>query len=1550
MDVRRPQRQDTYDLRDHLLTDDSDDMQAHADAAGVVHDHIHSDQDEPRSVLDDDSDGEDGDDYIDDDRSSSLSIPNESIDFDLVYSLHSFGATVEGQANVVKGDRLFLIDDSNSYWWLVRVLKTQEVGYIPAENIETPFERLARLNKHRNVDLASATQAEMQGDLNASQDRLRLRTAGGTPSPIPGAGGRGKSETGRRLVFTSIMSVHRYAPAIWDEEEEEEEDVEFDEVEYMATDPDLADDETERLNSRAQSQAQMQADYSGGFGLGVGPVIMHGQAMDVDDDGMQWDESAGTDEVQRPQQQIQARTKATAEGAATGGGTPEALQPGTAQQQSMTRQQPIAQQQLPDQQSVIQQQPQQPQQQWGQQQQQPQKELRTSSSREHLAPPDPLRPGSASPNSRRVVDPLEATETVRKTITPTVARDDDIKIYTSPQQEDERVKRLREEEEETAKKRAKGGKDKSPSISPSPTAVSSQKTLGGKLRKSEPTKEPEEEKESSNGGGKKKRGILGLFGSKKKDKDKDKSKDKNASVTSFDSAEVRASEESGKSSRPSASGSDAGHVMSPTTNLAMQQQQQLQQRQPPSTPERGPHVSQHASQLRQHDQQQQALYQQYLNRSPSSPPEAPSFGLWSAPVVLGPHGPGATGSSASGLGPPTPRPRPGSLILTSSSIDGSLPGVQQELSVIRIFAGKNLQTDATFKTALLNSSTIASDLVRQAIQRFRLPGGEDPSLYYLTVKQVEGGSSSVLQGNENPLVVFETLVSEATEMPKVKRSSMGSISSVSSNLSMHPAIKKLPMNDFTDDSTVKFYLNRRSGEGEDSGDGGEDSMLGHGVEDGDDTAAAEMSHGEMGVLGEMVVQSPKSQYLTVSTGMTVTPERFSSPSIRFPVQLVIYREDLPDDMVFHPTTEAIVFKDQLRESEVSAQASVNPNMRKKVFMFPKNVTVAEVIELGLERFGILEGVVDGGDEIEDKLTKRRSSERVRYGLWVNTNGHERELTPSTKVVDAFPRPPIFRSPDRNGSVKRRSMDSAQLLGNMDDVQPEDPLFFLRRAVSYRSSTSRHRLSAPLDEMALRKMHRESAASSFSQASADSSTLAHGQGHGLHAHVHAPPQRQPSAQEIIAAQRAATRANQMAILSAQSNSLRGTDILLPDNAVLRSSRYDSTERMRYSYVEPGGEVYDISDIVEAEWRDHPGQHGIGSGKGDLLASVVGGGVTGQSQQGLGANLDRVLSRIRSGRAERGEKDGGSVVLSISIEGVDDVDGDRDRVVREREEDDDEDEDEEDDSVVEDTIVVGGEREDKRESHTSMPSVSEYSVNDSIQNAGDASAARSRSITPGSAGLVSRMPGAPSAAIAIAATAGVTVAASRTHAHSRSASSIGSFPEERADRSSPILPRASTSTPTGRPAADRRQPSLASVMSDSTSGYVTPPPHPIPAQIQESPVSFVSSGHTGTSGASRSGGSGTSSRRRGPIIPKDDFGISHMMAIIEYKAAQAKSREGGEREKKAESVNIVDEKLFGTPVDLEKLHPQVRGIFEGGFKMLEEMDKVLDSYMQPSIGAF
>lgn len=52
----------------------------------------------------------------------------EDIDFDFVYALHTFVATVEGQANAQKGDTMVLLDDSNSYWWLVRIVKDSSIG------------------------------------------------------------------------------------------------------------------------------------------------------------------------------------------------------------------------------------------------------------------------------------------------------------------------------------------------------------------------------------------------------------------------------------------------------------------------------------------------------------------------------------------------------------------------------------------------------------------------------------------------------------------------------------------------------------------------------------------------------------------------------------------------------------------------------------------------------------------------------------------------------------------------------------------------------------------------------------------------------------------------------------------------------------------------------------------------------------------------------------------------------------------------------------------------------------------------------------------------------------------------------------------------------------------------------------------------------------------------------------------------------------------------------------------------------------------------------
>ena len=713
---------------------------------------------------------------------------------------------------------------------------------------------------------------------------------------------------------------------MWNEDEEEDEDIEWDDEPYSDEDPELAED---------RDLERQYAEETAGLPQGMEP-----------DDGMSWEDGA-VQEMQVKQQQPQ-------------------IVEGGVDDRHERQTQPLVIQTPQDKQRVA------------------------------IIPDDPVM---AAPPSPRSMDPATASETKKLSLTPSLARDTGTQQQLQPQsqggpllpsaimqQQHEDRKRTREEiealEDAQRKKAAKG---KGPTPSGYSSAPESGRPAGGaKLRKERDRDTPATDDESIKEKDKKKKSGGSVFGglfSRRKDK-KDKNSptsgvSESSSMLSIGSSDIilRGSEESGKSSSQQHGG--PVEPASPVTASARQQQQQAMAQQALSVPqgqtsgELSPQsalsaqISQHASQLRQRDQQQQLLYQQYLNRSPSSPPEAqPSYGLQSASAVLGNS---ASFSSANNnLSPGSTRPRPGSLILSPTSEAMGLP----DLSVVRIFAGNNLQTEATFKTVLLNASTTASDLVRQAIQRFRIPGAENESEYFLTIKQVEG-SSAVIRPEEKPLVVFESLVEAAMELPKVKRSSVGSISSVASNLSMHPAIKKLSMNDFTDDSAVKFYLNRKVGPHDDEyGEEGDDTLLAESTQDDDESSRG------------------SGPFLSVMTagGSSVAAERFTSPSIKFSLLLVIHPEDLPDDMVFDPQTEAIIFKSSLRDRNIRPSAGLSQTQRKKIFTFPKNATVAEVIEIGLERFGILEGVVDGGDEIEDKLSKRRSSSRVRYCLHVDVNG------------------------------------------------------------------------------------------------------------------------------------------------------------------------------------------------------------------------------------------------------------------------------------------------------------------------------------------------------------------------------------------------------------------------------------------------------------------------------------------------------------------------------------------------------------------------------------
>ncbi|KAK2730170.1 SH3 domain-containing protein [Colletotrichum kahawae] len=157
----------------------------------------------------------------------------EDIDFEFVYALHTFVATVEGQANATKGDTMVLLDDSNSYWWLVRVVKDSSIGYLPAEHIETPTERLARLNKHRNIDVVAPSQEEMNlSDL----DQLSATMLGDQAGE--------KSKSTFKTALRKKKKTVAFAPPTF---------VDYSDIDYSSDEEDM-----DELFSQQQGQQQQQ--------------------------------------------------------------------------------------------------------------------------------------------------------------------------------------------------------------------------------------------------------------------------------------------------------------------------------------------------------------------------------------------------------------------------------------------------------------------------------------------------------------------------------------------------------------------------------------------------------------------------------------------------------------------------------------------------------------------------------------------------------------------------------------------------------------------------------------------------------------------------------------------------------------------------------------------------------------------------------------------------------------------------------------------------------------------------------------------------------------------------------------------------------------------------------------------------------------------------------------------------------------------------------------------------------------------------------------------
>ena len=812
---------------------------------------------------------------------------------------HSFLATVEGQASVVKGDSLVLLDDANSYWWLVRVLKTEDVGYIPAENIETPYERLARLNKHRNVDLAAATQQERHAGAIQGRDRLKgMIKARGKQMERSGSN---EESSGRRVIFAPPTYVD-HPGVTWSSDEESEDEGEE------------GDDEVEEVEDGVEGREGREGSYEGDE---VERSLEYDRSVDMEpDDGVEWANEAAA-AAQNPQRQV-PQPKSN---------NPFARDRDKQQRESTTGQ-------------VVQ-----------------------SGSSSSLA-------SSASGH----LDPAQAGETRRITATPAIAQ-----VAAGPL--------LPSAIQTMHNGRSVSGQSTASSVyssvstgsGRSATPTSPQQEDGGKrARKMEkPSKE-----DLGDGEKRRSKGVLsGLFS---------RNKDKNKNKKGISSSDPRTSEESFTS----------GPVESSPASLTRVSEEEA--RQPLSHDQRQGQVPVgHGLRVQQRDQAlQQAYTNKYLTKPDSGGVRSPTT---SEAAIVAQNAAMRMASLNQAGG------KRSSIILSPN------PAGPPLLNVIRVFAGDHIKSDASFKTVLLNETTSATDLIRQLLQRFHLHGGlHGEAGYYLTIKDVSGEEMELL-ADERPLAAFQEAVQRwaaddeepdsvlRAMTPTIKRSSVSSISSVVS-LSSHPAIAKLGMNDFTDDSAVKIYLHRRLPGGQQLGSNMpepasefssystqlsavQESSPEHQSSEWSTTGTPPNKSDVSDATASPPTPQPQPRYnpsLTILTNGQASPERFSSPSAKFTVQLLIHPSDLPDGSTFDPSSDAIVPRQIAKDRQ---NAGYPMDSRRRLFVLPRNATVVEAIEQGLERFGIHEGMVDGGDDVGN----RGSLTRVPYALVAHVEGRGESL-------------------------------------------------------------------------------------------------------------------------------------------------------------------------------------------------------------------------------------------------------------------------------------------------------------------------------------------------------------------------------------------------------------------------------------------------------------------------------------------------------------------------------------------------------------------------------
>ncbi|CAG8749700.1 14555_t:CDS:2, partial [Acaulospora morrowiae] len=259
-------------------------------------------------------------------------------------------------------------------------------------------------------------------------------------------------------------------------------------------------------------------------------------------------------------------------------------------------------------------------------------------------------------------------------------------------------------------------------------------------------------------------------------------------------------------------------------------------------------------------------------------------------------------------------------------------------SVFRIFAGKNIMTDDEFKIALLSPTTSVKDLIKQTLNRFKLDSEDSWIDYYITVKEMDGDQVR-LNSHDLPLEIYKSLIVSSVSLPTVRKSSISSFSSTSSNISEHDVIKTLDLQN-ENQNAVCFFLNKKS-----------------------------------------------------------KRDSRSSDERKFRVRVLAYADDLPAQLRVKgnqiPRTSMSVPK-HLAEKASRRRSREEGKPKEKSVIINSHATVVNVIEKAINKFGITDGIAYDNSRILDI-----DDEKLRYQLMVIVDGEEKPLQPETAISSVF---------------------------------------------------------------------------------------------------------------------------------------------------------------------------------------------------------------------------------------------------------------------------------------------------------------------------------------------------------------------------------------------------------------------------------------------------------------------------------------------------------------------------------------------------------------------